>query len=82
MASNPRSELVEAFPAEIASQTQSPENVPAAHVSNEDIATGSDAEARRQAIARAAYFLAEARAFEPGHELDDWLTAEQQISLS
>jgi len=31
-------------------------------------------------IAKAAYFLAEQRGFEPGHELDDWLSAEQQMS--
>jgi hypothetical protein len=34
---------------------------------------------RHEAIARAAYFRAEARGFEPGHELDDWLAAEQQM---
>jgi hypothetical protein len=30
-------------------------------------------------IATAAYYIAEQRGFEPGHELDDWLTAEQQV---
>lgn len=30
-------------------------------------------------IAVAAYFLAEHRGFEPGHELDDWLAAEDAI---
>jgi hypothetical protein len=30
-------------------------------------------------IATAAYFLAECRGFEPGHELDDWLVAERQV---
>ncbi len=35
---------------------------------------------RRQAmIAEAAYYLAERRAFDPGHDVDDWLEAEQQI---
>ena len=35
---------------------------------------------RRQAmIAEAAYYLAEQRAFDPGHDVDDWLQAEQQI---
>jgi hypothetical protein len=35
---------------------------------------------RRDAmIADAAYFLAEQRDFCPGHELDDWLTAEREI---
>jgi hypothetical protein len=31
-------------------------------------------------IATAAYYLAEHRNFQPGYELDDWLTAERQIS--
>lgn len=30
-------------------------------------------------IAIAAYLRAEQRGFEPGHELDDWLTAEREI---
>jgi hypothetical protein len=30
-------------------------------------------------IATAAYFRAEQRGFEPGHELEDWLHAEQQV---
>jgi Protein of unknown function (DUF2934) len=35
---------------------------------------------RRQAmIAEAAYYRAEARSFDPGHELDDWLDAEREV---
>jgi hypothetical protein len=34
-----------------------------------------------QRIATTAYFLAAARNFEPGHELEDWLQAEQQARL-
>ena len=30
-------------------------------------------------VAEAAYFLAQARGFAPGHELEDWLAAERQI---
>ncbi|HZP92221.1 MAG TPA: DUF2934 domain-containing protein [Burkholderiales bacterium] len=30
-------------------------------------------------IAVAAYYRAQARSFEPGHELDDWLSAESEI---
>ncbi|HEX4151438.1 MAG TPA: DUF2934 domain-containing protein [Steroidobacteraceae bacterium] len=38
------------------------------------------APADRQAlIARAAYFRAERRNFEPGHELEDWLAAEAEV---
>lgn len=31
-------------------------------------------------IAVAAYYRAEARGFAPGQELDDWLTAEKEVS--
>jgi hypothetical protein len=33
-------------------------------------------------VALAAYFIAEKRGFEPGHELDDWLAAEAQIATA
>lgn len=33
----------------------------------------------KEAISQAAYLLAEARGFEPGHEIEDWLAAEQEI---
>ncbi|MDD5268281.1 MAG: DUF2934 domain-containing protein [Methylococcales bacterium] len=32
-------------------------------------------------IAELAYFKAESRGFEPGHELEDWLEAEQEFLL-
>lgn len=38
-----------------------------------------DADARHRMIADAAYYLAAQRGFEPGHELEDWLTAEQEF---
>ena len=34
---------------------------------------------RQTLIAQAAYFLAERRGFSPGHELEDWLAAEQDV---
>ena len=37
------------------------------------------AEDRATCIAQAAYYLAEHRGFAPGHELDDWLTAESDV---
>ena len=37
---------------------------------------------RQDLIAEAAYYYAEHRGFEPGHELDDWLTAEGQIDAA
>jgi Protein of unknown function (DUF2934) len=37
------------------------------------------AEDRGVSIAKAAYFNAERRGFAPGHELEDWLTAENEV---
>jgi len=34
---------------------------------------------RQQLIVEAAYHRAEARGFEPGHELEDWLSAEAEV---
>lgn len=34
---------------------------------------------RERLVAKAAYFCAERRGFEPGHELEDWLSAEREI---
>lgn len=36
-------------------------------------------EERARMIAEAAYYLAEHRGFEPGHEVEDWLAAEAEI---
>jgi hypothetical protein len=36
-------------------------------------------EERHRRIAEAAYRKAEQRGFEPGHELEDWLAAEEEI---
>jgi hypothetical protein len=36
---------------------------------------------RREFIAVAAYYLAEGRNFEPGHETEDWLAAELQVGV-
>ncbi|MCC7461782.1 MAG: DUF2934 domain-containing protein [Gammaproteobacteria bacterium] len=41
----------------------------------------ADAGERESMIAEAAYFRAEARAFEAGHELEDWLAAEREVDL-
>ncbi|CAG0961967.1 hypothetical protein MTYP_00780 [Methylophilaceae bacterium] len=37
-----------------------------------------DEAGRNTAIAMRAYYLAQERGFEPGHDLDDWLAAEQE----
>jgi hypothetical protein len=34
----------------------------------------------REMVAERAYCKAEKRGFEPGHEMDDWLEAEKEIS--
>ncbi|MDY6946211.1 MAG: DUF2934 domain-containing protein [Pseudomonadota bacterium] len=39
----------------------------------------SHAAQRREMIAIAAYFRAQQRSFEPGHELEDWFAAETEI---
>lgn len=39
-------------------------------------------EARNAMIAEAAYFRSAHRGFEPGHEADDWLTAESEIDAA
>jgi hypothetical protein len=38
-----------------------------------------DPDARRQLVAAEAYFLAERRGFEAGHELEDWIAAEELV---
>lgn len=44
------------------------------------IAAESRAAERHDMIATAAYFLAQKRGFEPGHELDDWVAAETEVA--
>ena len=39
-----------------------------------------DEAALRNQVSNAAYFMAEQRGFEPGFELQDWLSAEAQLS--
>jgi len=40
---------------------------------------GCGADLRHAMIAEAAYYRAERRGFQPGHELEDWLVAESEI---
>ncbi|HZL96313.1 MAG TPA: DUF2934 domain-containing protein [Vicinamibacterales bacterium] len=44
------------------------------------VATVSPAADFPIAIAERAYFKAERRGFSPGHELEDWLAAEREVS--
>lgn len=50
------------------------------HQRDPSAARARDPAQRRALIAEAAYYRAERRHFEPGHELDDWLQAEAEIS--
>lgn len=47
-------------------------------VARQDVGSLTD-EQRRELIAVTAYYLAESRNFQPGHEDEDWLAAESQI---
>ncbi len=40
-----------------------------------------DPQRRRRLIAEAAYYRAELRGFAPGHEVEDWLSAESEIDI-
>jgi hypothetical protein len=40
---------------------------------------GVNLDARRQLVAAEAYFRAERRGFEAGHELEDWIAAEKLV---
>ena len=42
--------------------------------------SGQEQVERQTAIAREAYYRAERRGFEPGHELEDWLAAEAEFN--
>jgi len=41
-----------------------------------------DPERRRALIAQVAYYRSERRGFEPGHEAEDWLTAEAEVDTA
>lgn len=40
----------------------------------------AQADSKHERIALLAYLKSESRGFTPGHELDDWLEAEQEVS--
>jgi hypothetical protein len=43
------------------------------------VAQPKNAKSREAMIAELAYFRAQSRGFEPGHEVEDWLAAETEI---
>ena len=44
--------------------------------------TAVDPEFRHEMIATAAYYIAEQRGFEPGHEVDDWCAAAAAVDAT
>jgi hypothetical protein len=48
----------------------------------DSIAAVIDPEHRRALIAEVAYYRAERRGFEPGHEAADWLSAEAEVDTA
>jgi len=46
------------------------------------VAVGIDPDRRRALIAELAYYRAERRGFEPGHETEDWLSAEAEVDTA
>lgn len=45
----------------------------------EPVSESQPADPTAEEVALAAYYRAEARGFEPGHEVEDWLEAEQEL---
>jgi len=57
-----------------------PATAPAGHARYSRMAQAMlERDVRHQMISDAAYFRAQRRGFEPGHELEDWLAAEAEI---
>ena len=46
------------------------------------VAAVIDPEHRRALIAEVAYYRSERRGFEPGHEMEDWLSAEAEVDTA
>jgi hypothetical protein len=56
-----------------------PEEADAAPSQRTQVEDKRSAESRHDRIATAAYYMSEARGFEPGHDAEDWLIAQSQI---
>jgi len=57
------------------------DHLSATHILSQSVAALDNPE-RSERIATGAYYMAEARGFIPGQELDDWLSAEAVINTS
>jgi hypothetical protein len=60
-------------------QVLNPTRVPAGALCMQTYRAPRSAEERNAYVAEAAYFTAMRRGFSSGHELDDWLTAENEV---
>lgn len=65
--------------APIVSSASSPETMPSRSNLRGDGPEGVSAAERTALIERAAYFRAQGRGFAPGHEVEDWVAAEQEV---
>lgn len=69
-----------------AAAVETPPEVPAAKLTRKPVIVKSETRANlvpinvEEEIRRLAYLLAERRGFEPGHETEDWLAAEHEVS--
>ena len=52
------------------------------HESVPDGVTNVDPEFRHEMVATAAYYIAEQRRFEPGHDVEDWVAAEAAVDVT
>jgi Protein of unknown function (DUF2934) len=62
-----------------ASVTPKPDTRGARPLSTNNVRAEASPEEIRRLIAEAAYYRAQERGFEPGHELDDWIEAESEV---
>ena len=66
-------------PLGVANNVSPPESKPVDSPALLDGKTNISVDERRLMIAEDAYYRAERRSFAPGHEVEDWLAAEQNI---
>ena len=66
-------------PRKAASVTPKPDTRAARPLSANNVRAETSPEEIRKLIAEAAYYRAQERGFEPGHELEDWIEAESEV---
>ena len=60
--------------------TAAPKSTPTPPSSNNTARAETSADEVRKLISEAAYYRAKQRGFQPGHELDDWIQAEAEVT--